>query len=49
MNMPFAEEIAQAAKRAATQAGFDLAGIAGKISPNLERSSNGWTRAGPAR
>jgi epoxyqueuosine reductase len=28
MNMPFAEEIAQAAKRAATEAGFDLAGIA---------------------
>src|SRR6476659_5760608 len=28
MNMPFAEEIAQAAKRAATQAGFDLAGVA---------------------
>lgn len=26
--MPFAEEIAQAAKRAATEAGFDLAGIA---------------------
>jgi epoxyqueuosine reductase len=28
MNMPFAEEIAQAAKRAAIEAGFDLAGIA---------------------
>src|SRR6476659_5248173 len=28
MNMPFAEEIAQAAKRAAAEAGFDLAGIA---------------------
>jgi epoxyqueuosine reductase len=28
MNMPFAEEIAQAAKRAASEAGFDLAGIA---------------------
>jgi epoxyqueuosine reductase len=28
MNMPFAQEIAQAAKRAALEAGFDLAGIA---------------------
>lgn len=28
MNMPFAEEIAQAAKRAAIESGFDLAGIA---------------------
>src|SRR5437764_7895846 len=28
MNMPFAEEIAQAAKRAAIETGFDLAGIA---------------------
>jgi epoxyqueuosine reductase len=28
MNMPFAEEVAQAAKRAAAEAGFDLVGIA---------------------
>src|SRR5215467_9709098 len=35
MNMPFAQEIAQAAKRAAMEAGFDLAGIAPVLREDL--------------
>ena len=35
MNMPFSEEIAQAAKRAAMEAGFDLAGIAPVLREDL--------------